>query len=187
MTPAAMPITSEPTGPTKPEAGVIATRPATAPVQMPITVGLPRMANSTNIQVSAAVAVAICVTVMAMPACMLAATAEPALKPNQPTHSSEAPMKVSTMLWPGPVSLRLPRQIAAIRPAVPELMCTTVPPAKSSTLIMASELPAARKPSGPTHPVCDRRIDEDRPQADEPEHGRELHALGEGAGDQRRG
>ncbi len=35
-------------------------------------------------------------------------------------------------------------------------------------------------------PVGDRRIDEDRPQADEPEHGRELHALGEGAGDERR-
>ena len=35
-------------------------------------------------------------------------------------------------------------------------------------------------------PVRDRRVDEDRPQADEPQHGRELHALGEGAGDQRR-
>ena len=29
---------------------------------------------------------------MAMPAVPLAATAEPALKPNQPTHSSEAPI-----------------------------------------------------------------------------------------------
>ena len=55
-----------------------------------------------------ATAVAIWVTVIAMPACMPAVTAEPALKPNQPTHSSEAPMKVSTMLWAGPVSLRLP-------------------------------------------------------------------------------
>ena len=86
----------------------MATRPATAPEQMPITVGLPRSAHSTNIQVSAAIAVAIWVTVIAMPACMPAVTAEPALKPNQPTHSSEAPMKVSTMLWAGPVSLRLP-------------------------------------------------------------------------------
>ena len=46
-----------------------------------------------------AVAVAIWVTAIAMPACMPAVTAEPALKPNQPTHSSEAPIMVSTMLW----------------------------------------------------------------------------------------
>ncbi len=124
-----------PSGPTKPEAGVIATRPATAPEQMPMTVGLPRIIHSTIIQVNAAAAVAMCVTSMAMPACMPAVTAEPALKPNQPTHSSEAPMKVSTMLWPGPVSLRLPSMMQHIRPATPELMCTTVPPAKSRTLI----------------------------------------------------
>ena len=44
-----------------------------------------------NIHASAAAAVAICVTAMAMPARPSAATAEPALKPNQPTQSSEAP------------------------------------------------------------------------------------------------
>src|SRR6516162_10923822 len=87
-----MPMQSAPSGPTKPDAGVMATRPATAPVQMPTTVGLPRIIHSTSIQVNAAAAVAMCVTVMAMPACMPALTAEPALKPNQPTHNSEAPM-----------------------------------------------------------------------------------------------
>ena len=87
-----MPITSAPIGPTKPEAGVIATRPATAPEAMPMTVGLPRCAHSTNIQVRAATAVAICVTVIAMPACRPAVTAEPALNPNQPTHRRAAPM-----------------------------------------------------------------------------------------------
>src|SRR5215469_9081330 len=119
-----MPITSAPTGPTKPEAGVMATRPATAPEQMPTTVGLPRCAHSTSIQVKPATAVAICVTVIAMPACTPAETAEPALKPNQPTHSSEAPMKVSTTLCAGPVSLRLPSINAVIKPATPELICT---------------------------------------------------------------
>src|SRR5262245_6498341 len=147
--PAAMPMHSEPTGPTKPDAGVMETRPAMAPVQMPTTVGLPRIIHSTNIQVNAADAVAMCVTVMAMPACMPALTAEPALKPNQPTHNSEAPIKVSTTLWLGPVSLRLPRMRHAISPATPELTCTTVPPAKSRTLTHASEFPDARKPSGP--------------------------------------
>src|SRR6202051_5347984 len=101
--PAATPIAIDPTGPTKPDAGVMATRPATAPEQMPMTVGFPRMAHSTNIQVSAATAVAICVTVMAMPACIPAVTAEPALKPNQPTHNSEAPMNVKTTLCGGTV------------------------------------------------------------------------------------
>src|SRR5262245_12156630 len=149
-----MPITTEPIGPTKPDAGVMATRPATAPVQMPITVGLPRIIHSTIIQVNAATAVAMCVTSMAMPACMPALTAEPALKPNQPTHSSEAPMKVSTMLCPGPVSLRLPKTRHAISPATPELMCTTVPPAKSRTLLQLSELQAERTPSGP-HTQCE--------------------------------
>ncbi len=115
----------------------MATSPATAPEQMPMTVGLPRRSHSTIIQVKPAVAVARCVTVIAMPACIPALTAEPALKPNQPTHSSEAPIKVSTILWAGPVSLRLPSTSAAIRPAVPELTCTTVPPAKSSTWNLA--------------------------------------------------
>ena len=49
--PAATPMHTAPIGPTKPEAGVIATRPATAPVQMPITVGLPRTIHSTIIHV----------------------------------------------------------------------------------------------------------------------------------------
>ena len=94
-----------------------------------------------------------CVTSMAMPASIPELTAEPALKPNQPTHSSEAPMKVRTMLCPGPVSLRLPRTMQAISPATPELMCTTVPPAKSRTLIKPSELAAFMNPSGP-HTQC---------------------------------
>src|ERR1051326_3525656 len=91
-TPAATPITIEPPGSTKPDAGVIATRPATAPDAAPSTEGLPLAIHSANIQPRAAAAVAICVTVIAMPARPFAATAEPALKPNQPTHSTEAPI-----------------------------------------------------------------------------------------------
>src|ERR1051325_7126188 len=91
-TPATMPMTSAPVGSTQPEAGVIATRPATAPEMMPSTLGLPRTIHSANIQASAAAAVAICVTAIAMPARPSAATSEPALNPNQPTQSSEAPI-----------------------------------------------------------------------------------------------
>src|SRR4029450_4053491 len=79
--PAAIPMQSEPTGPTKPDAGVMATRPAIAPVQMPTTVGLPRVIHSTSIQVNAAADVAMCVTVMGMPACIPAATARPGVEP----------------------------------------------------------------------------------------------------------
>src|SRR4030095_16695515 len=120
----------------------------------PTTVGLPRIIHSTSIQVNAAVAVAICVTSMAMPACMPAVTAEPALNPNQPTHNSEAPMKVSTMLCAGPVSLRLPSMIPHISPATPALICTTVPPAKSSTFTHAASLPAEKMPPGPPPPCA---------------------------------
>src|SRR3954451_15612179 len=94
--PAAAPIATDPRGPTKPEAGVMATRPATAPEQMPTTVGLPRAIHSTIIQVNAALEVAMWVTSMAMPACSPAVTAEPALKPNQPTQEQPGAVKGKT-------------------------------------------------------------------------------------------
>src|SRR5580698_8864125 len=96
-----MPMISAPRGSTKPDAGVIATRPATAPEQIPSTLGLPLRAHSTNIQVRAAVAVAICVTAIAIPALVPELTADPALKPNQPTHSRDAPIMLSTRLCGG--------------------------------------------------------------------------------------
>jgi hypothetical protein len=46
-------------GPTNPEAGVIATNPATAPEAAPTVDGLPVCAQEINIQVKAAVPVAI--------------------------------------------------------------------------------------------------------------------------------
>src|ERR1700753_1433079 len=88
--PAAKPMMSAPCASTKPDAGVIATRPATAPEIMPRTLGFLAMIHSMNIQPSAAAAVAICVAAAAMPALTFAVTAEPALKPNQPTHISGA-------------------------------------------------------------------------------------------------
>src|ERR1700759_5606573 len=89
---------SAPTGSTKPDAGVMATRPATAPEIMPRTEGFLAMAHSMNIQAKDAAAVAICVAAAAMPALGLEATAEPALNPNQPTHRSDAPITLSERL-----------------------------------------------------------------------------------------
>ena len=71
---------------------MIATSPATAPEMMPSTEGFPLTIHGVNIQPRAAAAVAICVTAIAMPARPLEPTAEPALKPNQPTHNSDAPI-----------------------------------------------------------------------------------------------
>ena len=104
-TPAITPMITAGVGPTKPDAGVMATSPATAPDAMPRTLGLPLKIHSANIQPNAAAAVAICVAIMAMPARPSAATAEPALKPNQPTHNNEAPISVSTRLCGGMGSL----------------------------------------------------------------------------------
>src|SRR5690606_33873290 len=101
ITPAAMPRMIEPMGPALPQAGVIATRPATAPVTMPSRLGLPLIIHSANIQASAAAEVARVVLIMARAAAPLAAAALPALKPYQPTHSMEAPIIVMVRLCGG--------------------------------------------------------------------------------------
>src|SRR5882672_3729268 len=104
--PAEMPMINAPVGLTKPDAGVIATRPATAPEIIPSTDGFLATSHSENIQLSEAAAVAICVAAAAMPAFTFAVTADPALKPNQPTHSRDAPITLRARLcgamfsWP---------------------------------------------------------------------------------------
>src|SRR5215831_1685649 len=90
--PAPKPITMDAKGVTKPEAGVIATRPATAPDAAPSMVGLPVLSHSANIQPSAAKDAAVCVAINALDARPLAPRAEPALNPNQPTQSIPAPI-----------------------------------------------------------------------------------------------
>src|SRR3990172_13282744 len=76
---------------TKPEAGVMATRPATAPAAAPTTLGFLRNHQLIATQVRAAAAAAVLVTTKALAARPPAATALPALKPNQPNHSRAAP------------------------------------------------------------------------------------------------
>ena len=81
-----------PLGPTKPDAGVIVARPAIQPVAVPTKVGLPCLTYSIIIQINAAVAAEICVTVIAIPALPSAASALPPLNPNQPIHSIDVPI-----------------------------------------------------------------------------------------------
>mmetsp|Transcript_72142 Transcript_72142/g.227646 ORF Transcript_72142/g.227646 Transcript_72142/m.227646 type:complete len:232 (+) Transcript_72142:388-1083(+) len=132
-----------PMGPTKPEAGVMAARPAIDPVAMPSMEGLPVSTQSWIIQRNAAVAAEICVTTAAMAAAPPAAAAEPALKPYQPTQSMPVPVTVMGRLW-GVISfsLRGPTMMHARSAATPAVMCTTMPPAKSSTPMSPKYEPA---------------------------------------------
>ena len=77
---------------------MIATSPATAPEIAPRTLGLPAIIHSIAIHPSTAAAVAKCVAMNALEASDPAATALPALNPNQPTHSRQAPITLSTTL-----------------------------------------------------------------------------------------
>src|ERR1043166_4845199 len=114
----------------------MATNPATAPLIAPSTLGLPFRIHSAAAQPKAAAAVAKCVVTNALLANPPAATALPALKPNQPTHSKQAPMNANTTLCGAKFSLpyptRLPMYSAQTSADTPELMWTTVPPAKST-------------------------------------------------------
>ncbi len=120
-----------------------------------------------------------------MPALPLAATALPALKPNQPTHNRLAPISVIARLCGGIIVCGKPRRLpiisAATSPATPALMCTTVPPAKWDAAV-----PEQAAGAGPGH-MRQRQVGEAEPQGDEGQQRPEAHAFGEGADDQRRG
>src|ERR1041385_2095032 len=141
--PAQTPMNSAGNGFTKPLAGVIATSPATQPEIAPSTLGLPAWAHSTNTHVRPAAAAPKCVATNALDARPDAASALPALNPNQPTHSSPAPIVLITRLWGfiGIVGypMRLPRYSAHTSAETPLVMCTTVPPAKSKHGIVPPE------------------------------------------------
>src|SRR5688572_23745287 len=128
-------------GEMKPQAGVTTTRPPTAPEQKPSTLGFLRMMYSSAAQVNEATPVASVVVANAFAATPSAATAEPALKPYQPTHSMPVPTMQSTRLCGGIGVLPKPRRGPRIKQRIsadqPEDMCTTVPPAKSIALIVA--------------------------------------------------
>src|SRR5258708_17663123 len=87
-----MPMTMPCHGATNPEAGVIVPRPATAPEIMPSTEGLRRVVHSIAPQLSAPAQAARWVARIAITAREFADSADPPLKPNQPTHSNPVPI-----------------------------------------------------------------------------------------------
>ena len=74
-----------------------------------------------------------------------AASADPALKPNQPNHSRPAPSRTNGTLCGRIGSLghpmRLPITSAMARPAIPALRWTAVPPAKSRAPMWSARKP----------------------------------------------
>ena len=132
----------------KPAAGVTATRPTTAPMQAPMRAGLaaahpveghPPQHRRRGGRVGGGEGQRRRAT--------LAASAEPALKPNQPNQSMPVPSITKGRLAGVRGVVRCTRGACpapARRPAPrsPRDMCTTVPPAKSSTPHLR------RKPSG---------------------------------------
>ena len=108
--------------------------------------------RSVSSHASMAVAVATVVVMKVEPAEPFELVADPALNPNQPNHSNPAPSITNGRLC-GRNSvvgqpLRLPRTIASIRPATPELIWTAVPPAKS----MACSLLLIQPPCSDANP-----------------------------------
>src|SRR6267378_7691745 len=96
-----MPIMTAPVTLTNPQAGVITTRPATAPEQKPRTLGLPLIMYSAIAHTNEATAVAMVVVRKALAATTSEPTALPALKPYQPTQSMPVPTMHRTMLCGG--------------------------------------------------------------------------------------
>src|SRR5688572_26007420 len=155
--PARTPMMTAEVAETKPAAGVMTTRPAKMPEQKPRTLGLPRVTHSIIAQTKPATAAASVVVVKALEAMASAPSAEPALKPYQPTQSMPVPTMQSTMECGGIGSLPKPRRLPRMRQRTsadqPEVMWTTVPPAKSIALIAAFGL------SGPhMKPVVDQTM-----------------------------
>ena len=134
-----------PTGETQSQGAVMATRPASAALNVMDTSGLPYLIQVKSIAVTVATAAARLVFMNAMPAisafsAVSIATVEAPLKPNQQNHRINTPSAHAVMLCPGMAralpflsyfpmrgpSIHAPRQAIA-----PPTMCTQVLPAKS--------------------------------------------------------
>ena len=170
---------------TKPAAGVIATRPTTAPMQAPIADGFLPRTQSMNIHAIIAAAEAVLVVAKARTAVGEAARAEPALKPNHPNHSMPVP-RITKGMWAG--TCVSPSRWLCRRPSTQRAGQGGQPRGhvddRAAGEVEHAPLPeeALRVPG----PVRQRRVDEEREQRHEDQVGAEPHALGKRAGDQRR-
>src|SRR5579872_5231128 len=145
MQPARKPMTNDAQVGTYPAHGVMQASPATAPVNAPIALGLPERFQLIASHVHIATDAAMSVFTNAWAAIPFAASAEPALKPNQPNQSRPVPSPTNTTLcgtvFSSGESLRAPTTQTEASAAKPALAWTTMPPAKSSTPHLARKPP----------------------------------------------
>ena len=189
-TPAMKPINSAGNGFTKPDAGVMATSPATQPEMPPSTLGLPAVNHSARSQPSVAAAAPKCVATKALVASAEAASALPALNPNQPTHSRQAPMKLMTRLCGFMGSTWIALTLAHIQRADQRRNAGRDVHDRAAGEIEARNFAAGegvQEAALAPHHVRHREVDDQHPQDREQQHGAVFHALGERAGDQRGG
>ena len=113
----------------------------------------------------------------------LAASALPALNPNQPNHSRPAPSSVNGTLWGTSAFERI---VAA--PADDDRGDERGHARVHVDDGAAGEIERAhlREKAAAPDPVRDRRVDDERPQGDERDVGGKPHALDDGARDERR-
>ena len=182
------------------QAGVMATRPATAPDAAPTEVGLPSRIFSTTSQASSAAAGAAMVLTKARAAMPSAASSEPALKPNQPNHRRPAPRSTNGGLC-GTCDALLEADALAEDEGEGEGRGTGVDVHRGTTgevdradaedVLQTVGDPAAVGEAAVLgeaeveDPAGDREVDDGRPDAGEDHPGAELGAVGDGAGDQR--
>ena len=122
---------------------------------------------------------------MARPAAPSAATALPALKPNQPTHSIEAPTTVrgEAVGWDQSVRVAVASADQQRRHQGGDagVDMDHGPAGK----IEHTHIAEKRTGAAPGH-VAERRVDQSGPAQRKEQHGRKLHAFGKSPGDQRR-
>ena len=138
---------------------------------------------SRNVQTTSVAAGASIVVTNARPAIGLAASALPALKPNQPNQSRPAPSSTNGTLC-GRIDER-----AVVRPLADDERRHQRRGAGVHVHDgAAGEVPGAhvRQPAAAPDPVRERRVDDHRPERDERDVGGEAHPLDDGARDQRR-
>ena len=123
-------------------------------------------------------------TSMAIPAMPSAASSLPALKPNQPTQSMLVPTTVRTRLWG---SHGLCRVADARADHDTDNQCgDTGIDMHDRASGKIKDSPAGEQAAAPGH-MPDRYIAEGEPDNHEDQHGAELHPLGKGSNDERRG
>ena len=183
-TPAIKPMSRADMGPTNPDGRSDGDQSGDAPEMAPSTLGLPLRIHSAPAQPMAAAAAAKWVATKALVARLPALSALPALKPNQPTHSRQAPMKLSTTLCGGMGSSRITKALAEIERADQGRDARGDVHDGAAGEIERREAPAQaafkQAALAPDH-VRHRGVDHERPQDHEQQHRAELHALGEGA------